>query len=169
MSAEDRRRDLRDMVDDLDKYFEELENDIQKMMRADFLEGRGPMKPFVAGFSLRLGPEGKPTIQYFGDSPQSEEGFRAPMTEQVVDAKSGTLRVVADVPGVEKSDIEISATEQAVTLQAARENRRYRVVVPLKAEVEPESAKAEYRNGILQISFSLKDKSNKAARRVRVD
>lgn len=169
MSGEDNRKNFRDMVDDLDKYFQDLENEIQDMVRSGFEGGQAFQKPFVAGFSLRLGPEGRPTIQYFGDSPQSEGGFRSPMTEQVVDGKTGTLRLVADMPGVEKSDIEITTTGQAVALEAARETRRYRAEVPLKAEVEPESAKAEYRNGVLQISFSLKDKSNKAARRVRVD
>lgn len=157
------------MIDDLDKYFEELEKEIQDMMRTGIEEGKGMPKPFVAGFSLKLGPEGKPTFEYFGDAPQSSEGFRAPMTEQVVDERLGTLRIVADMPGVDKNDIEINTTERSVSLKAERENRRYKAEVPLKVEIEPDSARAEYRNGVLQVSFSLKDKSNKAARRVKVE
>jgi len=166
--SDDTRRNLRDMLDELDRYFEELEKDIQDAVREKIAGTKLFSKPFVAGFQLRIGPEGKPSVQFFGDNPQQNDGYRAPMTEQLVDEKSGTLRVVLDMPGVEKKDIVISATEAKLIVTAERESRKYKAEVSLKAPVEPDSGKAEYRNGLLEILFSLRDKTNKGFRRVNV-
>ncbi len=166
--SDDSRRNLRDMLDELDRYFEELEKDIQDAVRERISGTKLFSKPFVAGFQMRMGPEGKPSVQFFGDNPQQTDGFRSPMTEQFLDEKTGTLRLVVDMPGVEKKDIEVSATEGSAVVKAERENRKYRAEVAFKARVDPDSGKAEYRNGVLEISFSFRDKTNKAFRRVNV-
>jgi len=167
LSEEDRRRNLRDMLEELDKYFEELEKDLQDTVRRTLGEGRQFTNPFVGGFAMKMGPDG-PSLQFFGDNPIKRDGFRAPLTEQVVDDKTGTLRIVLDLPGVDKENIGVSATERTVVVQAEQATRRYRSELELKAEVDPDSGKAEYKNGVLEIVFSLRDKSNKGARRVRV-
>ena len=167
MAEEDRRRNLRDMLDELDRYFEELEKDLQNSMRRAFGEGKQLSVPFVGGFSMKMGPEG-PSIQFFGDNPRQSDGFRSPLTEQVVDEKNGSLRIVVDLPGVNKENIEISATERGVSVKAEQDARRYRAEIPLRAEVDPDTGNAECKNGVLEITFSLRDKSNKGARRVRV-
>lgn len=168
MSEGDKRKNLRDVLDELDHYFEELEKDVQDFVRKN-VDGRIDLaNPFVSGFSMKMGPSEKPSIQFFGDSLMQNDGFRQPLSEQVLDEKSGTLSVVLDLPGVEKENIEISATERSLIVQASTGTRRYRSEQTLKAEVDPDSGKAECKNGVLQILFSLRDKSNKGARRVRV-
>ena len=167
MSEEDRRKNLRDMLDELDRYFEELEKDLQDSVRHALVEGRHLAGPFVGGFSMQVGPDG-PSIQFFGDNPQQKGGFRSPLSEQVVDEKTGVLRILIDMPGVEKEDVSVSATERTVIVKAERGSRRYGSELGLKAEVDPDTGKAEYKNGVLEISFSLRDKSNKGARRVSV-
>ena len=164
----DKRRDLRDMLDEMDKYFGDFEKEIQDAIRSSISAARSQTKPFVAGFSFKLGPEGKPSIQFFGDNPTQIDGYRSPMNEQILDEKSGMLRIVFDMPGVEKADIQIDATEDSAVVKAERGNRKYRAEVALKAEVQPDSGKAEYRNGLLEISFSLRDKANKGYRRVNI-
>ncbi len=166
--SEDRRRDLRDMLDELDKYMEGFEKDIQESVRSSISTARLPSKPWVAGFSFKMGPGGKPSFQFFGDSPTQGGGFRSPMSEQVLDEKNGRLRVILDMPGVEKGDIQVEATEDAAVITAEREIRKYKAELNLKADVDPESGKAEYRNGVLEISFSLRDKANKGYRRVNI-
>jgi HSP20 family protein len=168
LMSEDKRKNLRDMLDELDKYFEDFEKEIQDAVRISMSAARVPSKPFMAGFSFKLGPEGKPTIQFFGDNPTQNDGYRTPLSEQLVDEKGGLLRVVLDMPGVEKSDIQVDATEQNAVVRAERGNRKYRAEIPMKVEVQPESGKAEYRNGLLEISFSLKDKANKGFKRVNI-
>ncbi len=166
--SEDKRRDLRDMLDEMDKYFEDFEKDLEEAVKSSIFGGRGDSRPFVAGFSFNLGPEGKPTVQIFGNNPTRRDGFRSPISEQVVDDKNSTLRLLLEMPGVEKPDIKIEATDETAVITAERGAKKYRAQVNLNAEVEPDSGKAEYKNGILEISFSLKDKANKGFRRVNV-
>ena len=165
--SEDNRKTLRDVMDELDDYFEVLERDIQEAVRKS-MDSAKFGKPFVAGFSFRMGPEGKPSIQVFGDNPVRHDGFRSPINEQILDEKNGVLRLVLEMPGVEKSDIKVEATEDTAVITAENDGRKYRAEIGLKSPVMPDSGRAEYRNGILEISFSLKDKANKDFRRVNV-
>jgi len=165
--TEDNRKTLRDALDELDDYFEELERDIQEVVRRSIDSSKFD-RPFVAGFSFNMGPEGKPSIQIFGDNPVRHDGFRSPISEQILDDKNGILRAVLEIPGVEKQDINVDATEETAVITAQRGEKRYRAELSLKAPVKPDSGKAEYKNGILEISFSLKDKANKGFKRVNV-
>jgi len=165
--GEDERKTMRDVLDELDDYFENLEREMQEVVRRS-IDPAGLGRPFVAGFSFNLGPEGKPSIQVFGDSPIKHDGSRSPISEQVLDTKGGALRIILEMPGVEKEDINVEVTEQAVLVTAERGEKKYRADVNLKAPIETDSGKAEYRNGVLEISFSLKDKANKGSRRVNV-
>jgi len=167
--SDDKRKTLRDLLDELDRSFEEMEREIEEAVRHGFESGRKVFsRPFVAGISMGMGPEGKPTIQLFGNDPLSTEGFRSPIHEQVIDDNAKTLRVIVELPGVEKSIIEIAASEDRVSIKAEKDARKYRSEFPLKREVDPESAKAEYKNGILDLFFLIKDKTNKGYRRVSV-
>ncbi|WP_461831992.1 Hsp20/alpha crystallin family protein [Aquifex sp.] len=75
--------------------------------------------------------------------------------------------IKADLPGVKKEDIEITVKENMVAIRAERKEEKeektenvykterfYGVierVVPLPIEVDPEGAKAEYKDGVLEI------------------
>ncbi|MDG6920138.1 MAG: Hsp20/alpha crystallin family protein [Nitrososphaerota archaeon] len=164
----DRRRDLRDMLDELDRYFEDFEKDIENTVRDAFFGHGRENKPFVAGFTFNVGPEGKPSVQIFGNNPVRRDGFRSPISEQIVDEKDGTLKLILEMPGVEKADIRVDATEDSAVITAERGEKRYRAELAFKEPVKAESGKAEYRNGMLEVSFSLKDKPNKGYRRVNI-
>lgn len=166
--SEDKRKNLKDMLDELDRYFEEFEKDVQDVVRESISAVHSQTEPYVAGFSFRLGPEGRPSVQFFGDSPLHHDGFRSPMSEQILDEKNGLFRLVLDMPGVEKGDIKVEATEDSAVVTAERDSRKYKADIGLKAQVQPDSGKAEYRNGLLEISFSLRDKTNKGYRRVNI-
>ncbi len=167
-NREDKRRDLRDVLDELEHYFDGFEKEIQDAVKNNIFGGDQSSWPFVAGFSFNMGPEGKPSVQVFGNNPIRADGFRSPINEQVVDEKNGLLRVLLEMPGVEKKDINVEATEESAVVTAENEDRKYRAELSFKAPVRPESGKAEYKNGMLEISFSLKDKANKGFKRVNV-
>ena len=75
--------------------------------------------------------------------------------------------VKMDLPGVKKEDVDITVRENAVVVKAERKEEKeektenvYRAerfygvierVVPLPVEVKPEEAKAEYKDGVLEI------------------
>ena len=164
--SEDNRKTLRDVLDELEDYFEGLEGEIQEAVRKSLDSGVSG-KPFIAGFSFSLGPEGKPSVQLFGNN-QVGNGARSPINEQVVDDKNGTLRLLLEMPGVERDDITVESTEETAVVTAENSGRKYRAEISLKAPVKSDSGKAEYKNGILEISFSLKDKANKGFRKVNV-
>ncbi len=166
--SEDRRKDFRDMIDELDKYFESVQKDIEDAMKHSIFEDDRFTGPFIAGFSFNMGPEGKPSLQLFGNSPVDRDGFRSPIHEQVVDEKNGVLRLLLEMPGVEKQDIKVEATEDTALITAENSEKKYRAELNLNAPVRPDSGKAEYKNGMLEISFSLKDKANKGFKRVNV-
>jgi HSP20 family protein len=166
--SEDRRKDLRDMIDELNRYFETVQKDIEDAMKNSIFGEDRFSGPFIAGFSFNMGPEGKPSVQLFGNNPMTGNGFRSPINEQVVDEKSGSLRLLLEMPGVEKEDIKVEATEETALITAENEQKKYRAELDLKAPVRPDSGKAEYKNGMLEISFSLKDKANKGFRTVNV-
>jgi HSP20 family protein len=166
--SEDKRRELRDVIDEMERYFEGFQKDLEEAVKKSIYGGGSPTKPFVAGFSFNLGPEGKPFVQVFGNNPVRGDGFRSPISEQVMDEKNGMIRLLLEMPGVEKQDIKVEATEESAVITAEKEDRKYRSEIGFKAPVRPESGKAEYKNGMLEISFSLKDKANKGIRRVNV-
>lgn len=166
--SEDKRKSLRDVLDELDRYFEEFEKEIRDFAREGVSNTRVLSKPFVAGFEMKIGPGGRPSVQYFGDHAVRGNGYRVPLAEQTLDEKAGLLRLLLDMPGVEKKDIEISAKDESVVVTAERDSRKYKAEIQLRSQVEPDSGKAEFKNGVLEISFSLKDKANKGYRRVNV-
>jgi HSP20 family protein len=166
--SEDRRKDLRDMLDELEHYFEGFQKEIEDTVKNNIISGDRRSWPFVAGFSFDMGPEGKPSVQVFGNNPIVGGGYRSPINEQVIDEKSGTLRILLEMPGVEKQDINVESTEESAVIKAENGERKYRAELHLKALVRPDSGKAEYKNGMLEISFSLKDKANKGFKRVNV-
>jgi len=166
--SEDRRKDLRDVLDEIDTYFESFEKDIEDAVKNSIFGAERTGKPFIAGFSFNLGPEGKPSLQTFGTNPITGDGFRSPINEQVVDDKNGVLRLLLEMPGVEKQDIQVDATEDRAVITAESSSKKYRAELGFKVPVRPDSGKAEYKNGMLEISFSLKDKANKGYKRVNV-
>lgn len=166
---EERRRYLRDILDELDRYFEEFERSIEEALRSSISSGRKVFsKPVVAGFAMGVGPEGRPTVQFFGDKFLGPDGYRTPIYEQVVDEKEGKLRLLVELPGVDKDGIDISALEDKVIIKVENHNRKYNAEISLKREIDPDSSKATYKNGLLEVIFNLRDKTNKGYRRVRV-
>jgi HSP20 family protein len=157
------------MLDELDHYFEEFERSVEEAVKSSVNTGQKAFsKPVVAGMAMGFGPEGKPRIQFFGDNLIGPDGFRAPIYEQVLDEKEGSLRLLVELPGVEREDVQISALDDKITLEAVKGERKYRTEVPLQSDIDPDSGVASYKNGLLDVAFKLRDKTNKGYRRVRV-
>jgi HSP20 family protein len=69
------------------------------------------------------------------------------------------LRVVADIPGVEKSDIDLQCDGTTLSLQATAEDREYQERITLPSPVDEHSASATYNNGVLEVTFDRTDES----------
>jgi HSP20 family protein len=119
--------------------------------------------PFVYGYSVTIGPDGKPIIREFGNiKPALPVGRpviqlkseREPTVDVMQDEKQ--IKVIAELPGVKKEDILVSTKEDSLTLRVEGETRKYFKEVELPTEVEPNSAKATYVNGVLEITLNKK-------------
>ncbi|MEM2935616.1 MAG: archaeal heat shock protein Hsp20, partial [Candidatus Bathyarchaeia archaeon] len=101
---------------------------------------------------------GKPVIREFGNV-RRPTGIGTPeLTEErepLVDVVTGdkVVQVIAEVPGVEKEDINLYTTEDRLTISVDTEKRKYHKEVELPVPVEPKSAKASYKNGVLEVTL----------------
>ena len=69
------------------------------------------------------------------------------------------VRVVADMPGADKDDIDIKCDGRHVTISASTGVSDYRERVELPARVDEHSASATFNNGVLEIEFDRADSS----------
>ncbi len=168
------------IFDEIEKAFEEIDEMIERMFRTFVRAPREAAEitvegPYFYGFSITIGPDGRPIVQEFGNVRPSRWGIeksdvRRPYVETHVDSKAGVLKVVAELPGVDKESIKVSATEDVVTIRAEQGDRKYYADVKLPTKVDPTTAKASYRNGVLEVVLNLKEKvEEKRGYEVRVE
>ncbi|MFC6769035.1 Hsp20/alpha crystallin family protein [Natrinema soli] len=70
------------------------------------------------------------------------------------------VRVVADLPGVEKDNIELECDGKTLTISAESEHRQYDERVSLPTRVNEHTASATYNNGILEVVFDRAEQSS---------
>lgn len=63
------------------------------------------------------------------------------------------LRVVADIPGVTKDDIDLQCDGRTLMLEATGAERSYSERISLPTRVDENSASATYNNGVLEVVF----------------
>ena len=173
---------------DFDEMFEHMFQDMAKdipreMMKEKKLPDGSTIRqfgPFVYGYSMSVGPDGKPIVQEFGNVKPSKRpgmfGFEQPALEPtdsrepLVDVinEAEQVRVLAELPGVEKSDIKTTISEDTLTIKVETPTRKYYKEVQLPAGVDPDSSKASYNNGVLEITLR-KMKPRPKGREIKID
>jgi HSP20 family protein len=61
------------------------------------------------------------------------------------------IRVVAEMPGVEKTDIKLQGTEDALDISVDVPQKRFHKEVQLPAKVKVKEASSTYKNGVLEV------------------
>lgn len=148
------------IFDEMQKMFENINfKDLMDDMLRDGIE---PNKRFIRGFSVNIGPDGKPKIQEFGNRPiRSPKGTstisdeREPLTD-IIEGDSD-IAITIEIPGVEKDNIDLNVTEETLEIKVDAPERKYHKVVNLPNKVKTKSTKATYKNGILDIVLDKKD------------
>lgn len=146
---------------DIDDIFENLKD-------TDNLQTFGP---YYHGYTMTVGADGKPIVKEFGNLkpnllPTSDS--REPFVDVLVDDKDKILKLVAEMPGVEKKDIKIVVEGRTVNLDAEHEQKKYHAKVPIRHKVDEDSVKATYANGILEVSFKLREEDKPKGKTVEV-
>jgi len=130
--------------------------------------------PYVYGWSLRIGPDGRPHFEEFGNVPQERQIGSSTETikrrEPLVDVmeEDEIITITAEVPGVDKNDINLEITEESLYIKVDQDEHKYYKEVKLPAEVDQDSATASYRNGILDIELK-KTKKTKQGKKIHLD
>jgi HSP20 family protein len=115
----------RDDDDPFDEFFSEIERMMDEMM----------------------GPEGDVHIDR---SPDDSPDLHVDIHET-----DEEIRVVADIPGIEKDAIDLKCDGTALTIDAGRYSER----LTLPTRVDEHSAAATYNNGILEVTFERAEDS----------
>ena len=134
----------------------------------------------VYGYSMTVGPDGKPKVREFGNvkSPLRGRGFSRTAPEisseleplADVTTTDKEVKVVVEMPGVTKSNIKISAYNNSVEVQTTDSAEgKYHEVIDLPEEADIETARSTYNNGILEIIFKKKDQINPTGKQIKVD
>jgi len=174
------------LFDELEQDFEEMFKDLElpkDLIRERKLPDGGTVRemgPFVYGYSFSMGPDGKPVIREFGNVKPSLKGgpmgavrpqldvkeYREPLVDTIVNPD--TVKVVAELPGVEKPDISLECDGHKLTLKVDTDKRRYYKELELPVEVDPDTSKASYKNGVLELLLTRK-KSGSKAKQIAID
>ena len=85
-----------------------------------------------------------------------DSGF-ASETHVDVYEEGDTVRLVADLPGVDKDAVDLKCDGKTLTVSAAGPRREYDERVRLPVRVDEHSARATFKNGILQVTFDIDD------------
>lgn len=160
-------RMMREMEKEMADIIREMEENMPEEMSREISNPDGSTRreygPFVYGYSVKIGPDGKPIIREFGnmkpgleseETPLGLQDSREPLVDVIEDESS--VKVVAELPGVEKEDIKLFATVRGLTITVDNVDRRYFKELEFESEIDRASAKSSYRNGVLEISFKKK-------------
>ncbi|MFQ5909663.1 MAG: archaeal heat shock protein Hsp20 [Thermoplasmata archaeon] len=173
--------DFDDFFLDVEENFRRVQEQMNRLMRR-MAKGDLPAPeeggPFVYGFSLKVGPNGKPEIREFGNTklgpgPGTRESAGEPLItarEPVTDVIRGEdeISVTFEMPGIEKDAIDLEVSDDYVTIEAKTEERTYRKKVDLPQAVDSEKAKATYHNGVLEIAIPLAKKKERKGKKIKV-
>ena len=169
---EDMFRGFDRMKQEMEREFEEMEKRIPKDLIREYTTSEGgkvrEVGPMVYGYSMTVGPDGKPRIREFGNVKPSRLGFAgftrpeiSSETEPLVDVTTTDkeVKVVIEMPGVGKDKIKVNVYDNTVEVKSEDPRRKYHRTNEIPVETDIETAKSNYNNGILEITFKKKEET----------
>nr|AAZ32126.1 molecular chaperone [uncultured euryarchaeote Alv-FOS5] len=142
--------DIFDEMERMDKMFEEIFNRSMK----DF-ENIKPGKPYVYGFSVKIGPDGKPIVEEFGNIKPEEEKLeikdeREPITD-IID-HGDEVSVIAELPGVDEKEIDVKCDRGKLKINVPG---KFHKEVKMR-NGDPKSLSWRFKNGVLEVNIKRK-------------
>jgi HSP20 family protein len=126
---------------------------------------------------MTIGPDGKPHVREFGNVKSLGNGGssrsigqyigkpqisaeREPLSDVTTTEKE--VKVVLEIPGINKEDIKINAYDEKVEIKTAdNAQRKYHKIIDLPKSADIETARSTYNNGILEVTFDKKKEAEK--------
>ena len=174
-------------LEDVDEAFREIEQELGEIIKnapRDFVRERvlpdgsktQEWGPFVYGYSVTIGSDGKPQIREFGNmKPRTRLGRpridikeeREPLVD--VMTTDGEVKVIIELPGVEKKDIILHGTGNSLAISVDTPQHKYYKEVELPVRVDPKQAKSKYNNGVLEVTLQKRKVEKPKGERIKID
>lgn len=108
----------------------------------------------VYGFTINTAVSGSPKVQTFGNIKKTPDGpkvdeEREPITD-IFDEKDEII-IIAEMPGIDESDIKIDLKDDILEIMAAGNTRIYRKELLLPMKIISQDFSRKFTNGILEI------------------
>ncbi len=188
-------REFEDMQEEMSRMFNKF-NDISsnapKELVREYQTSKGDkvreVGPIVYGYSMTIGPDGKPHVREFGNvkslrNSRGSGGFsrdigdaskspqinaeREPLAD--VNSTDNEVKVVLEMPGIKKEDIKINAFDGEVEVIADNPQRKYHKNIEIPKDADIETARSTYNNGILEVTFDKKRNIKPKGKEIKIE
>ncbi|HEX5518875.1 MAG TPA: archaeal heat shock protein Hsp20 [Candidatus Nitrosocosmicus sp.] len=182
-------RDFEDMEKEMERMFNQfsdISSNAPKELVREYETQEGDkvreVGPIVYGYSMTIGPDGKPKIREFGNVKPTTAGKvsgrssgikpqisaeREPLSDVNITDKE--VKIVLEMPGIKKDDIKINAYESLVEVIADNPQRKYHKNIELPNDIDIETARSTYNNGILEVTFDKKKSARPKGKEIRIE
>jgi HSP20 family protein len=182
-------RDFEDMEKEMERMFNQfsdISSNAPKELVREYETQEGDkvreVGPIIYGYSMTIGPDGKPKIREFGNVKPTAAGKvpgrlsgikpqisaeREPLSDVNITDKE--VKIVLEMPGIKKDDIKINAYESLVEVIADNPQRKYHKNIELPNDIDIETARSTYNNGILEVTFDKKKNARPKGKEIRID
>jgi len=158
-----------------DEFFADFEEQTTRLFeQADRAGG----KSFIYGYRAYSGPDGKPVVEEYSNVPgfkglaggefakalpasSAPQSCAAPETggeavEPYYDVldQGDKVKLIVEMPCVEKKDIKLKSTGRTITVEAKGSYRDYATKIRVPENVESKPERAEYNNGVLEVTYA---------------
>jgi len=151
-----------DIYEELERLSDMIEETMQKAFE-NSSDNSSFRRNRIQGFSLKIGPDGKPKIREIDDNPEQDETEYGDDFEPLVDIieDETILVILVALPGVKKDDIDLRITENCLSISVDTEDFEWYDELSLPSKVSTKSAHASYKNGVLEVRINKVDKTIK--------
>ena len=168
---DDMFRGFDQMRQQMEREFEDIEKRIPKDLVREYNTPQGgkvrEVGPIVYGYSMTIGPDGKPKVREFGNV-KSSRGFGGISRQEIsgemeplvdVTTTDKEVKVVVEMPGLSKDKIRVNVHDGTLEVKSEDPQRKYHRTIEIPPETDIETAKSAYNNGILEITFKKKEQT----------
>jgi HSP20 family protein len=174
----------REMERSFEEQFKEIESTAPKDLIKEYQTPDGgkvrEVGPLVYGYSMTIGPDGKPKVREFGNMrPSYRLGGMSASAKPVISDEREPLadvtttdteiKVIIEMPGVGKENIKINAYDHSVEVKSEDPQRKYHRVIDIPPEADTETVRSTYKNGVLEISFKKKEQTKPKGKEVKIE
>jgi HSP20 family protein len=177
---DDVRREMKRMFN----VFNDLSTNAPKELVREYETSEGgkvrEVGPIVYGYSMTIGPDGKPHVKEFGNVKSGKDiaeqylgkpqisAEREPLSD--ITTTNNEVKVVLEIPGIKKEDIKINAYDEKVEIKTADSSeRKYHKIIDLPKQADIKTARSNYNNGILEVTFDKKKEEKPKGKEIKIE